>query len=157
MQWTRIPTRPRAGQEAAQTKSASRAHGSLTESSRFAPSIGAVVSLTFWFAGPALVDLMTTSESVCQTARIFLPLAALFPVVGTLAYQMDGVFIGATWSVDMRNMMLLSLAAYAAAWWPLEHAFGIAGVWGALLVFLIVRGLSLVWRTFVRIGPTFHA
>ena len=120
-------------------------------------AIGAVASLAFLLAGPFLVDVMTTSEPVRQTARVFLPLAALFPVVGTLAYQMDGVFIGATWSVDMRNMMLVSLAAYLVSWWPLEHAFGIAGVWGALLVFLIVRGLSLVWRTLVRIGPTFHA
>ena len=100
---------------------------------------------------------MTTSEAVRATARAYLPLAALFPVVGTLAYQMDGVFFGATWSVDLRNMMLVSLAAYFIAWWPLEQAFGIAGVWLALLVFLVVRGLSLVWRTAARIGPTFQA
>jgi MATE family multidrug resistance protein len=98
---------------------------------------------------------MTTSASVRETARQFLPLAALFPVVGTLAYQMDGVFIGATWSTDMRNMMLVSLAAYLAAWLFLEAAFGIAGVWLALLVFLAVRGLTLVWRARVRIGPAF--
>ena len=89
------------------------------------------------------------------TAREYLPLAALFPVVGTLAYQMDGVFIGATWSVDMRNMMLVSLVAYLVAWWVLERLLGIAGLWLALLVFLLARGLTLVWRARVRIGPAF--
>ena len=62
------------------------------------------------------------------------------PVAGTLAYQMDGVFIGATWSADMRNMMLLSLAVYLAAWWALSGLVGIAGLWIALLVFLGARG-----------------
>jgi MATE family multidrug resistance protein len=118
-------------------------------------AVGAAASLAFYLLGPFLVDAMTTNADVRATARHFLPLAALFPVVGTLAYQMDGVFIGATWSVDMRNMMLIALAAYLGSWWFLEGAFGIAGVWMALLVFLAVRGLTLVWRARVRVGPEF--
>jgi MATE family multidrug resistance protein len=118
-------------------------------------AVGAIVSLAYILTGPVVIDLMTTSDIVRETARTYLPLAALFPIVGTLAYQMDGVFIGATWSVDMRNMMLVSLAAYLGAWWVLERAFGVAGLWLALLVFLAVRGLTLVWRARVRIGPEF--
>ena len=60
---------------------------------------------------------------------------------------MDGVFIGATWSADMRNMMLLSLALYIAVWWLLTPLLGVSGLWIALLVFLGVRGISLLWRT----------
>ena len=119
-------------------------------------AIGALVSLGFWLVGPAIIDLMTTSDAIRATARTYLWLAALFPVVGTLAYQMDGVFIGATWSADMRNMMFVALGAYLLVWWPLEWAFGITGVWLALLVFLIVRGATLVWRSRVRIGPAFQ-
>lgn len=118
-------------------------------------AIGAFVSVALWLAGPGIIDMMTTSEAVRATARQYLWLAALFPIVGTLAYQMDGVFIGATWSSDMRNMMFVALAAYLAAWWPLERAFGITGVWLALLLFLVVRGATLVWRSRVRIGPAF--
>ena len=119
-------------------------------------AVGAAASLLFLLGGGALVDVMTTSDAVRATARTYLWLAALFPVVGTLAYQMDGVFIGATWSVDMRNMMLVALAAYFVAWWFLERAFGVAGLWVALLVFLAVRGATLVWRSRVRIGPAFQ-
>jgi MATE family multidrug resistance protein len=117
--------------------------------------VGAIVSLAYFLAGPILIDLMTTNAEVRETARDYLVLAALFPITGTLAYQMDGVFIGATWSVDMRNMMLVALTAYLAAWWVLENAFGVSGLWLALLVFLAVRGLTLVWRARVRIGPAF--
>jgi MATE family multidrug resistance protein len=117
--------------------------------------VGAVVSLAYFVLGPFLIDVMTTNAEVRQTARDYLIFAAVFPTVGTLAYQMDGVFIGATWSVDMRNMMLVSLAAYLGAWWVLERALGVTGLWLALLVFLAVRGLTLVWRARVRIGPAF--
>lgn len=107
--------------------------------------VAAAVSAAIFLLGPALIDLMTASPEVRQTARLYLPYAALVPVAGTLAYQMDGVFIGATWSAEMRNMMLVSLAVYLAVWFVLAPALGIAGLWIALLVFVGVRGLTL-WR-----------
>jgi len=98
---------------------------------------------------------MTTSADVRATARDFLPLAALVPLVGTLAYQMDGIFIGATWSTDMRNMMLLSVAAYLAVWWALSGPLGVTGLWLALLTFLGLRGLTLLWRSRARVELAF--
>jgi MATE family multidrug resistance protein len=44
-----------------------------------------------------------------------------------LAFQMDGVYIGATWSRDMRNMMLASLAAFLLAAYTLTPAWGMRG------------------------------
>ena len=120
-------------------------------------AVGAAVSLIFLAAGTVLVDLMTTSAAVRAAGRAFLPFAALVPVAGTLAYQMDGVFIGATWSVDMRNMMLISLAVYLATFAVLTPVLGIAGLWIALLVFVGVRGASLYWRARRRVATAFPA
>jgi MATE family multidrug resistance protein len=114
-------------------------------------AIAGAASLGLWLAGPTLIEIMTTNPSVRETALHYLPYAALTPLVGTLAFQMDGVFIGATWSSDMRNMMLLSLAVYLAAWWLLTPVFGVAGLWIALLIFLGIRGVTLLWRCLVRI------
>ena len=55
------------------------------------------------------------------------------------AFAYDGVFIGATWARDMRNLMVLSLAIFLAAWLALR-SFGNAGLWGALLVHYAARG-----------------
>lgn len=118
-------------------------------------AVAAVVSLVLLLGGGAVVDLMTTNAAVRETANAYLFLAALVPVAGTLAYQMDGVFIGATWSGEMRNMMLISLAVYFAVWYVLEGAFGIAGLWCALLIFLSMRGLTLGWRLRSLVGPAF--
>lgn len=119
--------------------------------------IAAVVSAVFWLAGPIIIDIMTTNVDVRNVALAYLPYAAMTPLVGTLAFQMDGVFIGATWSSDMRNMMLVSLGAYFAVWWALAPMFGIDGLWIALLVFLGIRGLALLAICLRRIGPAFAA
>ncbi|MCP4384509.1 MAG: MATE family efflux transporter [Hyphomicrobiales bacterium] len=119
--------------------------------------IGATASLVFWLAGPMIIDAMTTNHEVRETARLYLVFAALTPVIGTLAFQMDGVFIGATWSVDMRNMMLLSLALYLIAWWALTPVIGVSGLWVAFLLFLGLRGVTLLWRTRARVRLAFPA
>jgi MATE family multidrug resistance protein len=118
-------------------------------------AVAVVLSAVLWFAGPAIIAAMTTNEDVRATAMVYLPYAALTPVVGTLAFQMDGVFIGATWSRDMRNMMLLSVAVYLAAWWLMAPILGITGLWIALLIFLGVRGLALAVICTRRITPAF--
>ena len=64
--------------------------------------------------GRDLVGIVTTAADVRAAAVAFIPWAAFTAMSGVLAFQMDGVFIGATWSRDMRNMMLLSFAAYLA-------------------------------------------
>ncbi len=78
----------------------------------------------------------------------FLPWAVLLPLAGAVAFQMDGIFIGATWSREMRNMMLLSLAVYLAAWAVLAPAFGNHGLWMSFLIFLGAR--SIVFRLWMR-------
>ena len=125
---------------------------------RHAPAFARAVRLTaFWgfvlalaatasflHFGAAAIEAITTAPEVREIARAHLAWAAFTALTGVLAFQMDGVFIGATWSRDMRNMMLLSFAVYLAALLGLGRLFGNHGLWAALHVFLIVRGLSLL-------------
>lgn len=90
--------------------------------------------------GAGLIDVITNSTEVREAARQFMLLAALAPALGALAYTFDGIYIGAGWTRDMRNLMLIAFATYLTAWWAL-HGLGNAGLWGALLVFLVARGL----------------
>ena len=112
-------------------------------------------SAVFWFGGPLVIDLLTTNVVVREEARIYLVWAALTALMGVLAFQMDGVFIGATWTSDMRNMMLLSLAAFWLAWWLASPVWGNHGLWLSLEVFLGMRGLTLLSRLPVRSRQTF--
>lgn len=107
-------------------------------------ALAGTVTVFFLLFGDGLIDLIAVAPDVRLDAKAFLPWGAFTAVTGVLAFQMDGVFIGATWSRDMRNMMLLSFAAYLASLVPLSRIFGNTGVWTALHVFLVVRGLSLL-------------
>jgi len=114
-----------------------------------------LAAAVFALGGPLAIDFMTANADVRATAREFLPWAILTPIAGVLAFEMDGVFIGATWSRDMRNMMLASLVLYLAVWWWAEPALGAHGLWLALLVFLSARGITLAWRCRARVKATF--
>ncbi|WP_244635539.1 MATE family efflux transporter [Chthonobacter albigriseus] len=105
-----------------------------------------VASAIFFIAGGPIIDLMTTSPDVREAARTFLPWAALTPLAGVLAFQMDGVYIGATWSKEMRNMMLASLAIFLVVVVAAAPTLGNHGLWLALLVFLGARGITLALR-----------
>jgi len=98
-----------------------------------------VVSVLFALFGPALINLMTTSEDVRRYAREFLVFVILAPLPGVFAFGFDGIYVGATWAREMRNLMLASLAIFLAAWWALS-AFGNTGLWIALLGFYVARG-----------------
>lgn len=116
-----------------------------------------IIALLFLGLGDQVVAIVTTAPEVREEAMRYLPWAALTAVAGVLAFQMDGVFIGATWSRDMRNMMLLSFALYLAAIFTLGPAFGNHGLWAALHVFLLARGLSLLAILPFRAARTFPA
>jgi multidrug resistance protein, MATE family len=97
------------------------------------------VTAAYALFGPVLIDIMTASENVRHSARDYLWLVTLAPVLGVFAFVYDGIFIGATWARDMRNLMLLSLLIFLSAWLALR-SFGNAGLWGALLVHYAARG-----------------
>ncbi len=117
--------------------------------------LAGALSAILLVAGPAIIDLMTTSAETRLAARTYLVWAALTPVLGVVAFQMDGIFIGATWSAEMRNMMLASLAVYLAVWGLAVPVLGNHGLWLALLAFLSARGLTLSWRCRTKAAETF--
>jgi MATE family multidrug resistance protein len=97
------------------------------------------VAALFALSGTSLIDRMTASVDVRRLAREFLPFVIFAPLLGVFAFAYDGIYIGATWARDMRNLMVLSLAIFLAAWLALR-SFGNAGLWGALLVHYAARG-----------------
>jgi MATE family multidrug resistance protein len=98
-----------------------------------------VVIAVFALFGPSLIDAMTASADVRQMARDMLWFVALSPILAVFAFAYDGIFVGATWARDMRNLMVLSLLMFFAAWFSLR-SFGNAGLWSAMLVFYATRG-----------------
>lgn len=116
----------------------------------------AIVSVAFFLVfGNAIIGFITTAGDVRSSAETYLVYAALTALTGALAFHMDGVFIGATWSSEMRNMMLVALAGYLASVAVLVPLFSNHGLWIALNVFLGLRGLLLLLRLKPKTDQTF--
>ena len=100
------------------------------------------------------LDLLTVDAGVRATVRVYLPWAVLAPVVSVWAFQLDGIFIGATRTAQMRDAMLLALAIFLSAWWLLRP-FGNHGLWAALYVLYAARAGTLAyhWPGLVRSVP----
>ncbi|MEM6889726.1 MAG: MATE family efflux transporter [Pseudomonadota bacterium] len=102
-----------------------------------------LLTAAFAFGGGAIIDLMAKDQSVQQTARTYLPYMIIAPPLGCAAWMLDGIFIGATRSRDMRNMMAISFAVYWIAALILLPILGNHGLWIALIVSFVARGLTL--------------
>ena len=114
------------------------------KTSLWAAGVAAVLSLLLWLFGERLIDLLSVDTAVREAARVYLPWAIGAPLLGVWAFQLDGIFIGATRTADMRNAMLASTAVFLLAWWALQP-WGNHGLWAALYVNYVARALTLAW------------
>lgn len=111
--------------------------------SKWCFAIGAVLALVFGLFGAAIIDLMTTAPDVRKAARDFLVYMAVTPFLSAAPFMLDGIFIGATGTRDMRNMMILSTFIYFVAAIALMPVLGNHGLWVALLISFVARGVTL--------------
>ncbi len=101
--------------------------------------------VAFWVAGGQIIDIMATAPEVRLAARDFLPWLVLAPLIGLAPFMLDGIFIGATRTADMRNMMVLSMIVYILAALALRP-LGNHGLWLAYLISYAARGVTLAIR-----------
>lgn len=127
-----------------------RARAALRRGALLTGLWGGVVSLGlavgFGLFGGALIDVMTTSEPVRAAAWTYLPWMVVSPLIAVVPWMLGGVFIGATRTRDMRNMMALSALGYFAAAGPLMAAFDNHGLWQAMVLSFVLRGVTLGLR-----------
>jgi len=104
---------------------------------------GAVFSLIYLLGGPFLLTLLSDKEEVIAIAVEYLPWMILMPIWGTYSFLWDGIFIGATASVSLRNTMILAVfGGFLPTWW-LTQGWGNHGLWLAMTMFMLLRGVGL--------------
>lgn len=102
--------------------------------------------LFYVLIGPALIRVLTDLPDVRSTAMQFLPWLVISPLISVWSYLYDGVYVGATRSKEMRDLMLLStFAVFLPAWYLLQD-YGNHGLWLAFTIFMASRGVGMhVW------------
>jgi MATE family multidrug resistance protein len=110
----------------------------------WAAAVAVLLTSVLALCGPLFIDGLTVDSSARAAARAYLPWAAAAPLLGVWAFQLDGIFIGATRTADMRNAMLASLVIFLVAWWLLLP-WGNTGLWAAFYVHYLARTGSLLY------------
>ena len=119
---------------------------SVKVTSKLAFLLCCIMAIIFFLTGSSLIDVMTTAEDVRSEAKSYVVFIVLVPILGVSAYMLDGIFVGAMKTKDMRNMMFISLIFYFLALILLVPHFGNIGLWLALLISFVVRGVTLTLR-----------
>lgn len=117
--------------------------GTVRAATLWALVMAVAFAAVYLAAGTLVIDVLTNVEAVRAAAREVLPWLIAAPLISVWSYLLDGIFIGATRSAEMRNAMFVSLAVYLAATWTLEPLLGNHGLWLAFLIFMVARALTL--------------
>jgi putative MATE family efflux protein len=107
--------------------------------------ISVTLGLLWYFGGDALTALMTTNEEVRQAAHQYLWIAVLATLTFMPAIVYDGLLIGLTQNVLMRNGMVASLVVFMVAVLVLKVPLGNLGLWLALHLWFVARGAFYWW------------
>lgn len=124
-----------------------RAAGEVRRASRICLQWGfggaAVMAFCFALTGGLIIDLMTTAPDVRIEARWYLGWLVAAPLIGVASWIYDGIFIGALQTREMLRAMMVSVAVYAVALVVLIPVMGNHGLWAALMVLNITRGITM--------------
>jgi len=125
---------------------------------------GVVYAAAFWSAGIALIyaaiygvfansiiALMTNHADIRLYASKYWQWAALFPLASIAAFLIDGIYIGATRTRELRNCMTISALYFILASMAMQHFWGNQGLWASFISFMFIRGatLAFTWRKVV--------
>jgi MATE family multidrug resistance protein len=100
-------------------------------------------ALVYFALGPLLIGLLTTLPEVRATALTYLPWMVISPLLSMGSFQLDGIFLGATRTGDMRNAMIFSVICYGAGLAIFLPLLGNHGLWLSLMLLMVARAASL--------------
>ena len=117
----------------------------IWRSTAMAGFVSVLIAMLLIVSAPYLLAILTSYDDVIgQTMALWWYVVCLGPA-SVLAFQMDGIFIGAAHGRALRNGMILSFTSFVGCLLLLRD-WGLDGVMLAFIIYLMVRGLSLAIR-----------
>ncbi len=104
---------------------------------------GLLISIFYVFFSREIVNILTDLDYLIYLTFKYLIWIIIIPPVAAFCYQLDGIFIGATQTKEMRNSMIFSVTLYLALSLFLTQKLDNHGIWFSLLIFMILRASTL--------------
>jgi MATE family multidrug resistance protein len=106
--------------------------------------LGVMGTLAYALFGNQILYIFTDKADVIEVAKSVLFWTILAPVVSSFCYIFDGIYIGATETAPMRNTMILAtFLVFIPTYYGATYLFGKHGLWLAMVLFMITRGVAL--------------
>ena len=104
---------------------------------------GIIISFIFLIFAKDIINLITDIEFLIYLSYKYLLWVIIIPPFASFCYQLDGIFIGATQTQDMRNSMIISVTIYILLSLFLVKELHNYGIWFALLLLMVLRASTL--------------
>ena len=102
-----------------------------------------IISLFYLIFFKQVINIITDVEILRFISYKHAIWIIIIPPVASFCYQLDGIFIGASQTQDMRNGMMVAVASFIIISIYLTKYFGNHGLWLSLLLFMVLRSLTL--------------
>ena len=101
------------------------------------------ISIIYLIFFKNLINTLTDLEYLRYLAYSYAFWIVVIPLFASFCYQYDGIFIGASHTVEMRNSMIVSVSIYLIIAYALTSQYGNHGLWFSMLLLMILRTLTL--------------
>ena len=102
-----------------------------------------VISIFYLIFFKQIVNIITDIEILRFISYKHFIWIIIIPPIASFCYQLDGIFIGASQTKEIRNAMIISVASFILISIYFTKYFGNHGLWFSLLLFMILRSLTL--------------
>lgn len=107
-------------------------------------AIGLLGTLSYGLFGRSILKIFTDQQEVIKLAMTVIAWTIVAPIINSFSYIWDGIYIGATASVPMRNSMLIAtLGVFLPVYYLGIGYLGIHALWLAMTLFMFFRALTL--------------
>ena len=115
----------------------------VTNSFKLSIISGLIISVIYFFSFQFIVNQLTDLDYLRFLAFNYLIWVVIIPPIASLCYQFDAIFIGASQTAEMRNGMVIAVIIFITSSHFLVNNFGNHGLWIALLLFMVMRSITL--------------
>ncbi len=141
--------------EAYGARDRARLSRAVRTTSELAIAVGLMLALSCLLAGDAIIGRFVSDIDVRHAASHYLPFCAAIPFLGAPAWQLDGIFLGATQGRALRTAAVSTAVLYITSDLILRAYYGNTGIWIAFLLMYFYRAgsLAVFWPSLVRALP----
>ena len=114
----------------------------------WALAVGAVFTAIYGFFGKGSIALLTNDAEVLNASAKYIGWLIAMPIISTLAFMWDGVYVGATAGKQIRNSMIWAAIGFVAGYAATYRFVGPQALYIGYFAHLVARAmyLTIEWK-----------